>query len=162
MAGEQSPTRSPEFLETLLGAAADAPVYVYDRELRAVDFFWGGEPLRWGIDPTAPLGRRVSEIVAPADAVPFERMVREVFETGEPRRFEGLFHLPVGEVWFEVRLAPLRRAGGDVLYVVSVSRDITERRVAEEALRRTQRRFEMLAEVVPVGIARTHAAGNIT
>jgi PAS domain S-box-containing protein len=47
-------------------------------------------------------------------------------------------------------------------YVQSIVRDITDRVAAEQALRRSEERFRMLAEVSPVGIFRADAAGQCT
>ena len=47
-------------------------------------------------------------------------------------------------------------------YVQSIVRDITDRVAAERALRDSEERFRLLAEVSPVGIFRTDASGSCT
>jgi PAS domain S-box-containing protein len=59
--------------------------------------------------------------------------------------------------WVEVSLRSTKIGGeGRALAVV---RDITERKRAEEALRKSQQLFETLAQIAPVGIFRTRADG---
>ena len=161
MGGGQPPSRREGFLEALLGAIADAPVCVYDRELRMVEYFWSGEERRYGYSPSEILGKRFSELVSAEDSAPVERAIREIFATGEPRRFEQVFSLPVGDVAFEVRLAPVRASNGTVEYVLSTSYDVTERRRTEAALRESRHRFEMLAESAPVGIVHLDRRGQM-
>jgi PAS domain S-box-containing protein len=160
MPRDQPPISREGYLEALLGTLADTPVFVYDRELRAVEYFWSGEPDPWGLAPDAFVGRRLGEIFDPEQAAPFDRALREVFETGQPRRFEALFGPPVGPRWFEVRISPIRAASGTVEQALTVSYDITERRRAAQALRESQQRIETLAEAIPIGIIWRDADGK--
>ena len=72
---------------------------------------------------------------------------------------------------------PVRRKDGSVFYVsittarvrlqqrnclLGVFRDITERKQAEQALRESEARFQLLAKTAPVGIFRTGEQGNTT
>jgi PAS domain S-box-containing protein len=161
MAAEQPRGRREAFLEALLGAVADVPAFVYDRELRAVEYFWSGERTPWGIAPDALVGRRVGEVFNPEQAAPFDRALREVFETGEPRLFEDAFDTPAGVGWFESRLSPISAANGEVEYVLAVTYDVTERRRAENALRESEHRLHSLAEAMPIGVWRTDREPNV-
>jgi PAS domain S-box-containing protein len=57
---------------------------------------------------------------------------------------------------------PLRDTDGRFLGVLAMCEDITEHVRAERALRASEERFRVLAEVSPVGIFRTDAAGQCT
>lgn len=60
---------------------------------------------------------------------------------------------------FEVGYRPLTDASGAFEGVIGAAFDITERTRAEAALRASEQRYQMLAEVSPVGIFRTDAQG---
>lgn len=64
--------------------------------------------------------------------------LRKVFDSGMPLRSEG--EIAVGEElrWFDHILIPITDAGGRVISVLGISRDITDRRRAEEALRESE------------------------
>lgn len=55
--------------------------------------------------------------------------------------------------WIRNRAFPLSDAGGEVHRVVGVAEDITDRKLAEQALERNERRFRQFAEVSLEGIA---------
>ena len=57
---------------------------------------------------------------------------------------------------------PLRGPDGTFLGVLGMCQDITEQLAAERALRDSEERFRVLADVSPVGIFRTDAAGSCT
>ena len=52
---------------------------------------------------------------------------------------EMLLRLPAGERWFDFRMRPLRGEDGHAVGLVAEAADITERRVAEDALRQAQK-----------------------
>ena len=98
------------------------------------------------------------------------RPLTEVFRTIEGP-IDGTAHFPVAEVvrgetvlsghqtalidgggatrYVEHNVAPIRDAKGQVTGVVIVLRDITERRQAEQALRKSEARFRHLADTMP-------------
>lgn len=55
---------------------------------------------------------------------------------------------------------PLRGLDGTFLGVLAMCEDITDRLAAERGLRQSEERFRALAEIAPVGIFRTDAAGR--
>jgi len=61
--------------------------------------------------------------------------LREVFATGQEARFEILFHSPSGPMWFQSRMVPELDVHGAVQYVLTISRDITQQKLTEQALR---------------------------
>lgn len=68
---------------------------------------------------------------------------------------------PDGSVrWIRDRGFPIRDNAGVPYRVVGIAEDITERKLAEEALRQSQYQYQMLAEASPVGIFRTSKDGN--
>ena len=65
--------------------------------------------------------------------------------------------------WWDVVVSPIRDAAdGPVVRVLSVSRDITGRKQAEEALRESEARFRRVLRQSPAGIVETDATGCMT
>ena len=63
--------------------------------------------------------------------------------------------------WVSTSKVPLQRADGEVVGILGVYDDITERRRAEEALRESEERYRSLFEQSPIGIYRTTPDGRI-
>ena len=59
-----------------------------------------------------------------------------------------------------MEIRPIRHANGKVESLLCVIEDISERRQAEVALRESEALFQTLANLSPVGIFRTDAAGH--
>ncbi|MCY7305868.1 MAG: PAS domain S-box protein, partial [Rhodoferax sp.] len=88
-----------------------------------------------GLEREQVLGHRTSE-VAPALSTP-ERITafEECLTRGEPRVLRATVQLEsVGERHLETTLTPFRSTAGDVVGVVSVSRDITDHEATRQAL----------------------------
>lgn len=54
--------------------------------------------------------------------------------------------------WISTTISLLRDSAGRAIHLVAMSRDVTERRRAEEGLRQSEARFRALAELTPVSI----------
>ena len=78
----------------------------------------------------------------------WEQSLRSVFENGQARTIEFEFSSRMGRRYFESRLVPERGTTGKVERVLSIARDITERKRAEEALREKER---FLSEAQRIG-----------
>lgn len=98
-------------------------------------------------DRAEVVGRPVIDLVHPADR---DRFLALHQHAGEGHTVEGQFRfvsLKGTERWMESHATPLRSPDGTVEAVLSITRDITERRAAEERLRASEERFRVLARV---------------
>ncbi len=65
-------------------------------------------------------------------------------------------------IWVGISTSAVRNRDGSFLYAVRVMRDINERRLAEERLRSSERRYRTLLEALPAAVYTTDAEGYIT
>ncbi len=66
---------------------------------------------------------------------------RRILESGRPQAFEEIADAPEGRRTFLSIKAPWRNAKGDIIGVIGISRDITDRKRAEESLHASVQRF---------------------
>jgi PAS domain S-box-containing protein len=127
----QALQRSEEHLRTMADNVPDAIVR-FDRERRIL---FANQAVTAGLG--VPLERLVGKTRedlgrASERAASFDQQLLEVFRTGSPNEFEHLYE--PGDHHCEVRLVPERGALGEIESVLSITRDITERKRAEQQL----------------------------
>jgi len=71
-----------------------------------------------------------------------------------------IMHTPDGKIW-EERGEPILDNEGNVIGVVEIATDITERKKAENAIRESEEKFKAIIETSPDGIAITSLEGTI-
>ncbi|MGZ5858561.1 MAG: PAS domain S-box protein, partial [Burkholderiaceae bacterium] len=103
-----------------------------------------------------------AKILSADEAHKLMQMIRQVLETGRTAESEvecldvdGQLH------YFHNRYAPEFNAHGEVVGVISVARDMTERKQAAEALAASEREFRTLAESLPDNIVRYDQEGRV-
>ncbi|HUN87540.1 MAG TPA: PAS domain-containing protein [Terriglobales bacterium] len=76
----------------------------------------------------------------PETAATINHHLRQVFATAQETRFDILFDSAEGPRWFQCRMVPERNGQGEVEYVLCISRDITQQKQTEAALRDAETR----------------------
>ena len=99
--------------------------------------------------PEALLGRRLSEVLPPEAAATSIAALREADVHGHASGQQIKLALPPGEKWFELSGARREAAPGDAVRFMVLSRDITERKHGELALRDSEARYRKLFDSNP-------------
>ncbi|MET0621973.1 MAG: sigma 54-interacting transcriptional regulator [Pyrinomonadaceae bacterium] len=114
------------------------------------------------LPPEAFIGKNIRDVMPPGLAEMFLEHFSLVDETGDPRVIEYELNMGGQQRWYEARLV---RCGDDILSVV---RDIAERKRAEIALRnavaaseRNRAQLESVFQTVADGIVVSDMAGNV-
>jgi PAS domain S-box-containing protein len=76
----------------------------------------------------------------------------KVFSGGKPLRVENLIPFGERDTWQDTTLIPLKDTGGTVTSIMGISRDITERKRIEDALRESEEKYRTLVERAHDGI----------
>jgi PAS domain S-box-containing protein len=96
--------------------------------------------------------KNLLEFVLPAHREAFTRLHEKVM-SGERGTLEfEIVGLKGRQRWLETHAVPLRDAVGQVTALLGVTRDVTERKRAEEAVRDSESRFREMAKTAPVMI----------
>jgi PAS domain S-box-containing protein len=132
-----TPQRNPEHVWAVIEHAHDA-IFVKDTEGRYVLINPAGA--RYMDRPAmAILGRHDHDFFSPEDARHIDETDAQVLRTRQPCTYETRRRIGNRDLVFSTTKFPYLSRQGKVLGVIGISREVTDRRRAEEGLRRTQR-----------------------
>jgi two-component system cell cycle sensor histidine kinase/response regulator CckA len=142
---EEDLDRRGQLLRQVIDTSPD-PVFAKDREGRIL-FANPATLVAIGKLAEQVMGRRDREFYGdPSLGEAIEANDRRVMESGVEELVEEAVPGPDGQRVFLSTKAPWRDSAGRVIGLVGIARDITQRKRAEEALRRSERRFRTLIE----------------
>lgn len=155
---EEDVRRSQERFRQLVEHAADA-LLVHDLDGRIIDANQRAcDSLGYNRDELLKLS--VQDIEVNLGAETFSLM-GERLACGEPVTFDGINRRKDGTVFpVEVRLGLFETDGSQ--FVLAVVRDVTERRLAETALRESEQKYRTILENIQDGYYEVDLRGNLT
>ncbi|MBD3558668.1 PAS domain S-box protein, partial [Planktothrix sp. FACHB-1355] len=98
------------------------------------------------VPPTQFISKKVSEVLPPNVSDRICSAIHQVLQTGELVILEFSLSMANGEQWYETRLLPFLEQE-----VISIVRNITEKKQAEDALKRSEKLYRTLVENFPNG-----------
>ena len=96
--------------------------------------------------PQELVGKHITEIFPPSDASRNLQSLQRVIATKSVSQQEVVQEFLSGKKWIDSRLSPVLDENGQVVAVLGLSNDITERKNAEIALRDSEEKFRGLVE----------------
>ncbi|NMB79333.1 MAG: PAS domain S-box protein [Methanomicrobiales archaeon] len=156
---EEALRESEEKYRSLADAAQDI-IFIIDRDDN-VSYLnrFALEQLK--MDRAAVIGRPRKDLFPSPVAERQLESIRQVFNTGVQKSIESIVPVRGQDIWMDTRLVPIRAHDGSIIAVMGVSRDITERKAAEQALRQSGERFRALIETSPDLIWEIDITGTI-
>lgn len=137
-------TSDEEFGLNLLNLMED-PISVVDPEMKYL-FVNAKACQLLNADSKEIVGKTVFQCFPDYEAIPMAGSLNQVFNSGESLSMERRFVFSGRTLWLDTQLIPVKNASGKVEKVISISRDITDRKLAEQAQFESEQRFKFLAE----------------
>lgn len=152
--------KSEELYRALAEGSPDM-IFVIDRDDR-VQYVNTFAARQAGTTPENVIGKPRADLFPPDIAAQQEQSLQRVFESGVPLISESPLRFGEREIWISNRLVPLRDKLGKVTAVLGVSSDITERKRAEDEIRRINKFNENLINNMSEGIVVQNTDGEFT
>jgi len=136
----------------------------FDRELRHI-YVNPAVELATGLAAESFINKTHQELGIPEDVVIFwQQALQTVFETGQENTVEFSFPTPVGLKYYQSRLVPELTIDGTVDSVLNISRDISNFKQTELALRQSEEKLATITANIPGVVYRFiyHVDGNFS
>ena len=132
----------------ILAESSPEMIFVIDREDQ-VQYVNQRAAGQFGKTPDQVIGLPRLDIFPPTVGEGQALGLKKVLETGETLSSESEVIFPTGKVWLETQLVPVRDDSGTVSAVMGISRDISERKRAEQIIREEKALSDSIINSLP-------------
>lgn len=150
--------RSQDNVLQRLLTSSDDIVCMQDRDGRYL--FYKGSP-KFSQNAGDVRGKNPYDFYPPAVARKMMERLYQVFSTGNSISAESQMEWEGESIWYLDQMSPVRNAVEEVVSVVTISRNITDRKRSEEKLRRSEERYRAFIELSSDGIWRLEMTSPI-
>ncbi len=153
--------------ERFRNLADDSPMFVYliEPNAEATISYWNKTWLNYtGQSFEEALGNSWNGIIHPDDVPGVMEVYVPAFEKRQPyflpgirvKRHDGVYR------WHMVKSNPRYLSNGEFMGFIGVAVDIHEQKLAEQALKESERHFRLMADLMPAKISNANAGGDVT
>ena len=148
MRTETALRESEERFRALMDGADDIIV------MQALDgrYLYYNGPAGYGLTAADVVGHLPSDFHTEKEATEILQRLRVVFETGDSVEAEDVIEWDGVPQWFAVQMYPVRDAQGHIAAVGTISRNVTQPRMAEQALRDAAATLQAVISASPVAV----------
>ena len=158
---EREVRQSEENLRAVFDSSSQT-FYLLDRQLNILAFNQASADIimeQFGFE--LQIGSNVADITFKENLLQFKVETERAF-SGRKVHVEKHFVINDKEYWFDRHINPVWNSQGEIDRLTIWSIDITDRKLAEKALKENESKFRKLASLLPVGIYQVNEKGNTT
>lgn len=147
---EENTRKAQENLTTILEAIPDL---LFEIDLEGTIYYYKGNRNDLLAVPEGEyIGKKFQEILPVESAKVCIEAMHEALEKGWSSGKQYFLDLPNGKCWFELSVSPIKESNHKINHFIMLTRDITSRILAEEALQKSQEKLFGLFNVANSGI----------
>ena len=143
--------RDSEEKYRLLSESAEDTIFLISNDMNLKYVNTVGAQLLHG-RPEHFIGKNLKTFFPSSISERMESNVTKVLKTGESIHLENITEFPHGSLWLSVNLVPYKDENGNILGVMGISRDVTERKKMEESLKEEKNKLQSILDNSPVGV----------
>jgi len=105
----------------------------------------------FNMKPEEIIGRYSGEFFPPEQTKQMHRDIKHIFKTKKGYTKELSLDMPDGKQWFRISMQPVKNESGEVYAIMNHLNNITERKLQEEQLRKSEHKYRTLFNESPDG-----------